>query len=95
MTSPLTDAGYLQTREKLAQMEERLAALQRRADLHPSHRAAAERSYRDMIRQYRRDLKLYEATYPDPVSPTDAETQHRESHPAVREGSSGEGKSAG
>jgi hypothetical protein len=61
MTSPLTSAGYFQTKEKLAQMEERLTALNVRTDLNPTHRAAVERSYEDMIAQYRREIKLYEA----------------------------------
>jgi hypothetical protein len=55
--------GYLRTKEKLAQMEGRLAALRKRTDLHPIHRAEAERSYEDMMRQYRRDLLLYEAIH--------------------------------
>jgi hypothetical protein len=62
MTTPLTNEGYVHTKEKLAQMEARLAALRRRNDLTPVHRAEVERSYEDMIRQYRRDLKLFEAT---------------------------------
>jgi hypothetical protein len=63
MTPLLTPGGYLQTKEKLAGMEARLAALHGRNDLHPSHRAAVERSYHDMMRQYLREIKLFEATY--------------------------------
>jgi len=63
MTDPLTEKGYRLTKEKLANMEERLATLQTRDDLHPLHRAAVERSYRDMMRQYLRDIKLYEAAH--------------------------------
>ena len=63
MTPLLTEAGYLRTREKLAGMEARLAALRERTDIHPSHRSAVERSYQDMIGQYRREIKLYEATH--------------------------------
>ncbi len=69
MTTPRTEAGYLQTKKKLAQMEDRLAALRRRTDLDPVHRAEVERSYQDMMRQYRRDLKLYEATHAPEDSP--------------------------
>jgi hypothetical protein len=65
MTTHLTLAGYLQTKEKLAQMEARRAALASRTDLDPIHRAEVERSYEDMMRQYRRDLKLYEAAHPE------------------------------
>jgi hypothetical protein len=61
MTPRLTHEGYLQTLEKLAQMEARLVALRERTDVHPSHRTAVERSYEDMMRQYRREIKLYEA----------------------------------
>jgi heme oxygenase len=65
MTPSLTREGYLQTKEKLALMEKRLEALLTRTDLHPTHKAEAERSYRDMMRQYLREIKLYEATHPD------------------------------
>jgi hypothetical protein len=61
MTPYLSHEGYLQTKEKLALMEARLAALQTRTDLHPAHKAEVERSYRDMMRQYLREIKLYEA----------------------------------
>ncbi len=64
MTEPLTHAGYLSTKKKLANMEARLAALRARTDLDPAHRAGVELSYLDMIRQYRRDVALYEASHP-------------------------------
>jgi hypothetical protein len=57
----LTPEGYAATKEKYANMEKRLAALAGRTDLHPEHLAAARRSYLDMMRQYLRDIKLYEA----------------------------------
>ncbi len=72
MTTPLTEPGYLQTKKKLAQMEDRLATLRRRTDLDPAHRAEVEQSYQDMIRQYRRDLKLYEAAHATPAAPKEA-----------------------
>lgn len=59
----LAPEGYRSTKEKLRQMEARLAALQKRTDLSPAHRSDAQRSYEDMMRQYRRDLKLYEAAH--------------------------------
>ena len=61
MTPLLTREGYLQTKEKLANMEKRLAALEARTDLSPIHHAEARQSYRDMMRQYLREIKLYEA----------------------------------
>src|SRR5437660_155209 len=55
MTPSLTHEGYLQTKEKLALMEKRLAALRTRTDLHPTHKAEVELSYQDMMRQYLRE----------------------------------------
>jgi hypothetical protein len=66
MTQILSQAGYEQTRAKLADMEKRLAELGKRGDLSPIHLAEVRRSYQTMIRQYRRELKLYEATQPRP-----------------------------
>jgi hypothetical protein len=63
MTTRLTAAGYAGTKKKLAQLEARLETLLQRTDLEPLHRAEVERSYRDMIRQYRHDIKLYEAAH--------------------------------
>jgi hypothetical protein len=65
MTPMLTAAGYLQTLEKLAGMEARLTALRQRSDLVPTHKAEVERSYLEMIGQYRREIKLYEAAHSD------------------------------
>jgi len=61
MSELLTPEGYAATKEKYATMEKRLAALAKRTDLHPEHAAEARRSYLDMMRQYLRDIKLYEA----------------------------------
>jgi hypothetical protein len=61
MTEPLTQAGYLSTKKKLANMEARLTALRARTDLDPAYRSGVERSYLDMMRQYLRELQLYEA----------------------------------
>ncbi len=63
MSPGLSDAGYLQTRAKLADLLERRARIAPRADLSPAHRAEVLRSYDRMIRQYRREIKLYEATH--------------------------------
>ena len=66
MTPLLTPEGYAQTKEKLALMEARLAALRQRGDLAPTHRAEVEHSYEDMIRQYLREIKSYEANQHTP-----------------------------
>jgi hypothetical protein len=68
MTIPLTLTAYQQTKKKLAQMEARLTALEERNDLEPVHKMEAARSYKEMIAQYRRDVKLYEATHPATTS---------------------------
>jgi hypothetical protein len=68
MTTPSTHEGYLQTKDKLTRMETRLAELARRSDLDPAHKAEVERSYHEMMRQYRRDLKLYEAAHTELTS---------------------------
>lgn len=60
MSEPLTAEGYEQTKEKLRNLEERLAELERRTDLHPEHRASVRRSYQMMMRKFLRDIKLYE-----------------------------------
>ena len=65
MTETLTSAGYEQTREKLAKLEERLVRLSRRTDLNRQHQSEARRSYGQMIGQYRREIKLYEAAHPE------------------------------
>jgi hypothetical protein len=58
----LTPGGYAQTKAKLDQLEKRLAELARRNDLTPQHRAAVRRSYQSMMRKYRREIELYEAS---------------------------------
>lgn len=61
MTPHLTPAGYSQTKAKLAGLEKRLADVEKRTDLTPLHLAEVRRSYKRMIRRYRREIKLYEA----------------------------------
>ena len=65
MIEHLTAAGYEQTKAKLAALERRLNELSRRADLSPLHKAETQRSYEQMISQYVRELKLYEAAHPE------------------------------
>jgi F0F1-type ATP synthase membrane subunit b/b' len=64
MTESLTDAGYQQTKDKLARLQQRLAQLERRTDLTTQHHSEARRSYQEMISQYIREIKLYEAAHP-------------------------------
>jgi hypothetical protein len=63
MTEPLTPEGYRQTKEKLADLERRLEAVERRTDLDPEHRASVRRSYKQMMRQYLEEMKLYESRH--------------------------------
>jgi hypothetical protein len=65
MTGILTAAGYNQTKDKLAKLEQRLVNLSLRSDLNQQHLAAAQRSCKKMIAQYLRELKLYEAAHPE------------------------------
>jgi sugar-specific transcriptional regulator TrmB len=64
MIAELTEAGYRQTREKLANLERRLAEIESRSDLAPLHRDRVSQSYRDMIAQYKREILLYEEKHP-------------------------------
>jgi hypothetical protein len=61
MTEQLSSQGYERTKAKLANLERRLAEIQRRVDLTAEHRAQVLRSYHQMVQQYRREIKLYEA----------------------------------
>ncbi len=60
MTELLTAEGYEQTKEKLHNLESRLAAIEKRDDLSPDHLASVLRSYKVMIREYLQEIKLYE-----------------------------------
>ena len=62
MTRLLTPAGYEQTKAKLASLESRLAKLEARDDLRPVHHSEVRQSYRQMIGEYRREVRLYEAS---------------------------------
>ena len=61
MTETLTAEGYEQTKEKLHNLETRLAEIEKRTDLDPKHLASVRRSYKMMIREFLQDIKLYEA----------------------------------
>ena len=61
MTEVLTTEGYEQTKEKLRDLETRLAEMEKRPDLTPSRLASVRRSYKMMMREYLQEIKLYEA----------------------------------
>jgi hypothetical protein len=65
MTETLTQSGYEQTKSKLLNLEKRLGALEVRSDLSEQHLSEARRSCEQMIAQYRREIKLYEASHPE------------------------------
>jgi hypothetical protein len=64
----LTFEGYRQTKEKLADLEHRLAEIEKRTDLDPEHLASVRRSYKMMMREYQEDLKLFEAKHSKHIS---------------------------
>jgi flagellar biosynthesis/type III secretory pathway protein FliH len=61
MSELLTAEGYEQTKEKLRDLETRLAEIEKRTDLAPAHLASVKRSYKTMIREFLQEIKLYEA----------------------------------
>ncbi len=60
MTELLTAEGYEQTKEKLRDLQSRLAEIKKRTDLSPEHMASVRRSYNSMIRDYLQEIRLYE-----------------------------------
>lgn len=71
MNEMLTAEGYEQTKEKLRDLETRLAEIKKRTDLDPEHLASVRRSYNMMMRKYLQDIKLYEAKQArqNPIAP--------------------------
>ncbi len=71
MTEKLTLEGYEQTKEKLRDLELRLAPIDLRTDLSPEHAASVRRSYKMIMREYLQEIKLYEArpTSQNPLTP--------------------------
>lgn len=61
MSDYLGPQGYSQTKTKLADLERRQTEIEARTDLSPTHREQVLRSYREMMQQYRREIKLFEA----------------------------------
>ncbi len=72
MTEILTTEGYEQTKEKLRDLETRLEQMEKRTDLDREHLASVRRSYKMMMREFLRDIKLYEAKQgkQNPSTPT-------------------------
>lgn len=60
MMEILTAEGYEQTKQKLRDLEARLAEIEKRTDLDTEHLASVRRSYRMMIREFLQEIKLYE-----------------------------------
>jgi hypothetical protein len=63
MPEPLTPDGYEQTKEKLADLQRRLAEIEKRIDLNLEHLVSVRRSYKMMMREYLQEIKLYEARH--------------------------------
>ena len=63
MTEMLTAEGYEQTKEKLHDLQVRLMDIEKRTDLNPDHLESVRRSYRMIMREYLREIKLYEAKH--------------------------------
>ena len=61
MIETLTVEGYEQTKEKLRDLETRLAEIEKRTDLNAEHLEGVRRSYKMMMREYLKEIKLYEA----------------------------------
>lgn len=61
MAEILTDEGYEQTKEKLRDLESRLAEIEKRTDLDAQRLASVRRSYKMMMREFLQEIKLYEA----------------------------------
>jgi hypothetical protein len=61
MVARLSPQGYEQTKAKLANLESRLADIERREDLSAAHREQVCRSYREMMQQYRREIEVCQA----------------------------------
>jgi len=68
MSTPVTEKGYQGAMRKLAGLQARLADLRKRTDLHPNHRLDVELSYIDQMRQYLRDIQLYETRHGLPLT---------------------------
>lgn len=61
MIETLTADGYKQTKDKLRDLEARLADIEKRTDLNSDHVESVRRSYKMMMREFLKEIKLYEA----------------------------------
>ena len=61
MIHRLAPEEYEPTKSKLADLEQRLSALERRTDLPASRLRPSVRSYREMIAQLRAEIQLFDA----------------------------------
>ena len=71
MTKLLTTEEYEQTKEKLRDLETRLAEIEKRTDLAPAHLASVRRSYNMIIREFLQEIRVFEAKQGnlDPLTP--------------------------
>jgi CRISPR/Cas system-associated endoribonuclease Cas2 len=71
MIESLTAGECEQTKEKLRDLQARLAEIEHRTDLGPAHLASVRRSYDKMIREYLQAIRFYETKQakPDEHSP--------------------------
>jgi hypothetical protein len=60
MTEHLTTEEYVQTKDKLRDLEVRLSNIEKRTDLKPDHLASVQRSYKMIMRELLQEIKLYE-----------------------------------
>jgi hypothetical protein len=63
MTEMLTAEGYVQTKEKLVDLQARLAEVEKRTGLSTWHLASVRRSYSSQIREYLQDIRLFEVKH--------------------------------
>lgn len=68
MTAILSELGYQQTKQKLADLQTRLTRIEQESGVSPEHRARTVKSYREMMQQYQREIKLYEAHHAESVT---------------------------
>jgi hypothetical protein len=68
MTAILSELGYQQTKQKLADLQMRLTMIEQEPAMSQEHRARVVKSYRVMMQQYQREIKLYEARHAGSVT---------------------------
>lgn len=63
MTERLTPEGYESTKRKLRNLEERLAAIEKRTDISAERLASVRRSYHMIMREFLQEMRLFEAQH--------------------------------